>query len=301
VKQKTTGYGFLLLTILLFSTYEVVGRTFAAEIPPLFVSGVRFVLGGLILLPFALKDMRRRDLTLKAQDVAILTALGLLNAGVAMGLLQMSLQFINASTSAVLFSSNPLLVMAFSTIMLKEPITKGKVLSLALGIAGMVFVAGGFVVHSLTGVLLALGATAAFGFYTVAGKQLTNRYGTLVMNGVSFVLGGGIVLLASVALPGEGLVISARNWLLLVYLGVFVTGIAYYAFFTGLSYTDTTLGSAVFFCKPVFACLFAYYLLGEAITPGQVVGIGLILAAMLLIFIPVQRGASSPSHAQKRI
>ena len=126
MKQKTTGYGFLLLTILLFSTYEVVGRTFAAEIPPLFVSGVRFVLGGLILLPFALKDMRRRDLTLKAKDVAILTALGLLNAGVAMGLLQMSLQFINASTSAVLFSSNPLLVMAFSTIMLKEPITKGK-------------------------------------------------------------------------------------------------------------------------------------------------------------------------------
>ena len=299
MKQKTTGYGFLLLTILLFSTYEVVGRTFAAEIPPLFVSGVRFVLGGLIL-PLALKDMRRRDLTLKAQDVAILTALGLLNAGVAMGLLQMSLQFINASTSACCSAATPL-VMAFFHHHAERTHHKGKVLSLALGIAGMVFVAGGFVVHSLTGVLLALGATAAFGFYTVAGKQLTNRYGTLVMNGVSFVLGGGIVLLASVALPGEGLVISARNWLLLVYLGVFVTGIAYYAFFTGLSYTDTTLGSAVFFCKPVFACLFAYYLLGEAITPGQVVGIGLILAAMLLIFIPVQRGASSPSHAQKRI
>ena len=300
MKQKTTGYGFLLLTILLFSTYEVVGRTFAAEIPPLFVSGVRFVLGGLILLPFALKDMRRRDLTLKAQDVAILTALGLLNAGVAMGLLQMSLQFINASTSAVLFSSNPLLVMAFSTIMLKEPITKGKVLSLALGIAGMVFVAGGFVVHSLTGVLLALGATAAFGFYTVAGKQLTNRYGTLVMNGVSFVLGGGIVLVASVALPGEGLVISARNWLLLVYLGVFVTG------------SPTTRSLLVCLirtprsaqrCSSANLCLLSVCLLSLGRSDYSRPGCRnwADSAAMLLIFIPVQRGASSPSHAQKRI
>ncbi len=292
VNQTIKGYGLLLLTITLFSTYEVIGRMFAQTVPPLLVSAIRFSLGGVVLLPFAITSVRRRQLKLTARDFAALLGLGLLIAGVSMGLLQFSLRYIEASTSAVLFSSNPLLVMVLSTVALGEPVTKRKVISLALGVAGMVFVAGGLTLDSGFGAMLAVGASVAWAVYTVAGKQMAARFGSLALNGLSFTLGGGVLLVVSLAFSREPVVISPTNWLLLAYLGVFVTGIAYYAFFAGLAYTDTTLGSAVFFFKPVLASIFAYFLLGENLTPGKVTGIALILVAMLLVLTPLRPGSS---------
>lgn len=74
-----------------------------------------------------------------------------------------------------------------------------------------------------------------------------------------------------------------RIWLQLAYISVCVTGIAYYTYFLGLSMTDTSLGSTVFFAKPVLASILAAVALGEQLSWNLGTGILLILVSTYLV------------------
>lgn len=289
MNNTTKGYLWLFFTVTIFSTYEVVGRLFAEDIHPLWVNAIRFSIGGLVLLPWATKAIREQGLRLQAKDFLALFGLGFLNAGICMGLMQTSLQYTEASTAAVLISSNPLFVSLLSVFIFNEPLTKDKIAALLLGITGMILVAGGLKAEGSLGPILAIAASVVWAVYTVAGKHLSQRYGSLVLNSLSFLLGGGFLVILStfLHLPLTG--VQGNNLLLLIYLGVVVTGIGYYAFFTGLLYLDTTIGAAVFFLKPVLATLFAFLLLEEPITMGKVAGTIVILAAMGLVMLPMKK------------
>ncbi len=289
MQDTTKGYLWLFFTITIFSTYEVVGSMFAQDIHPLLVNAIRFSVGGLFLLPLALKQIRQEKLKLEGSDLLALFGLGFLNAGVCMGLMQSSLKYTEASTAAVLLSSNPLFVSLLSVFIFKESLTKDKITALILGIAGMLLVSGGLRAENALGPLLAIMASVFWAVYTVAGKRLSQRYGSLVLNAISFLLGGGFLLILTLVLGIPITGIDASNILLLLYLGVVVTGIAYYAFFTGLLYLDTTMGAAVFFFKPALATVFAYFLLGEPISTRKVLGILVIMLAMGFVIEPIKK------------
>ncbi|MDD4694381.1 MAG: EamA family transporter [Firmicutes bacterium] len=281
--KKMQGYLWLFLTIFLFSTYEIIGHTLTSSTTTMFVNAFRFLMGGLVLLPFALAYIRKNHVKLSKKDYLQLMALGLLNAVLSMNLLQLSFNYTAASTSAILFSTNPLFVAIFSSLLLKEKPSKSQLFGLFLGILGSVFVTGGFKTSSLIGPLLALSAAILFGFYTVSGKNSTKRLGSLVVNSFSFIFGGSINWIF-LAINNEPLwQVTSDNWLKLLYLGIFVTGIAYYAYFTGLSSLNTTAGSSVFFVKPVFASILAWIFLSEAITWNKAIGIVIILLAMKFV------------------
>jgi drug/metabolite transporter (DMT)-like permease len=167
-----------------------------------------------------------------------------------------------------------------------------------LGVIGSIFVTGSFEASNIVGPLLALSAAVLFGLYTVAGKDLTMRLGSLVVNSFSFTAGG-IINWSLLALKSEPLwQVAGDNWLRLLYLGVFVTGLAYFAYFTGLSHLDTTAGSSVFFVKPVFASILAWIFLSEPITWNKAVGIVIILLAMGFVIARPQKTAASRKEAE---
>ena len=288
MSDTTKGYLWLFFTITIFSTYEVVGSIFAHAIHPLLINAIRFSVGGLVLLPLAIKTMRREQLQLRGPDLLALFGLGFLNAGICMGLQQYSLRYTEASTAAVLISSNPLFVSLLSVFFFKESLTKDKIMALLLGIGGMLLVSGGLQSQNALGPILATLASVVWAIFTVAGKKLSQRYGSLVMNTFSFLLGGGflLILTAILQIPLTGL--TPANILLLAYVGVVVTGIGYYAFFTGLLYLYTTVGAAVFFFKPALATIFAFLILGEPISIRKIAGIMVIMVAMGLVIPPVK-------------
>lgn len=282
LSQKLKGYLFLFLTIFLFSTFEIVGHTLTS-IDTAFVNAFRFFVGGLVLLPFALYHMKKEETKLSGKDYLWLFLLGLLNAVFSMNLLQFSLKYSPASTSAILFSTNPIFVALFSSLLLREKPTPNQIIGILLGILGSFFVTGGMRTDNIIGPLLSLGAAALFGLYTVAGKNLTVKLGSLTVNSISFLFGGAVNWLFLFVNNQSVWQINANNYLRLLYLGVFVTGLAYYAFFTGLSVLDTTAGSSVFFAKPVFASILAWIFLDEPITWNKAVGIVIILIAMRFV------------------
>lgn len=274
MNKKTEGYLWLAVTILFFSTYEIVGRSLALGLHPLFVSAFRFTLGGLVLLPFA-------KLPKSGKDWWGLFGLGILNVAIAMNLLQLSLSYTEASVAAILFSTNPLFVGLISAIF-GEGLSKNEALGLGIGFLGVLLIAGpASFQHGFQGPLLALISALVFGLYSYLGRSYAQRLGSATANSISFVLGGALVFLMLPFFGAPMWQVTAKNLWPLLYLGVFVTGIAYYAYLRGLSLLTPAAGSATFFAKPALATLLAWVILDEPLSWWKWAGILVIILGMM--------------------
>jgi drug/metabolite transporter (DMT)-like permease len=285
-RRGGSGYLHLVTTIFFFSTYEVVNKVIATRIDPFQVNFIRFLSGGLILLAVA---AIKRELAVSARDFALCALAGIVNVVISMSLINLSIAAEGASAAivAVLFSCNPVFVSVFASLFDGERVGGRKVASLVLCVAGTVLISfdkigGG--PQSLVSPALAVLSAISFGFYTVLGKRISVRTGSLRMNAWAFTTGS-LVLLAFLAITKRPIARfdpSIVGWV--AYLSVFVTGLAYLAYFKGLSIAGAGRGSLVFFLKPVLATALAFAFLGERVGPVVYAGIALILAGIWVSF-----------------
>ena len=185
--MKYKGYVLLGITIVLFSTFEVVTSTMKGIINPLQLTFLRFLIGGVVLLPIVIK---RRE-KMQAKDLLLFWGLGIINILISMGSLQIAIDMGKASTAAILISSNPIFVLLFSSILLKERVTSDRIACILFGILGISLIifkgnVGGDTAISLT---LAIIASLTFGLYTVLGRLKSEGISSITMICISSILG----------------------------------------------------------------------------------------------------------------
>jgi drug/metabolite transporter (DMT)-like permease len=78
------------------------------------------------------------------------------------------------------------------------------------------------------------------------------------------------------------------DWLGIAYLSLIGTALGYFLFIYGISHVEASAGSMAFFLKPFLAALFAWLILGEALTLPMLIGGMCILGGMLIALIPVR-------------
>ena len=110
--MKYKGYILLAVTVLMFSTLEVVTGAIKNLINPLQLTFFRFFIGGVVMLPLVIKKREK----VQGKDLLFFLALGILNIFISAGSLQYAITMGKASTAAILISSNPIFVMLFSSI-----------------------------------------------------------------------------------------------------------------------------------------------------------------------------------------
>lgn len=301
--MQRKGLFFLTVTIFFFSTYEVVSRTMIGAIDPIQLNFLRFFFGGLLLLPLALQDLKKRQLRLSLKDMLLLAMVGIFSVGLSMNLLQFGINLTKANLAAVIFSSNPLFVTLAASLLLRERLSLTKLGGILVGFVGVYLTFSGEVTVNngfYTGIVLLVLSALTFGIVTVAGKSITLRLGSLSMNACSFLLGSITLIPVLIWRHTSVFAFNASIWPQLLYLTVLVTAVAYYCYFVGLSMLDTSLGATVFFVKPLLASLLAAAVLGERLTSGLVFGILLVLVSIYLVL----RGArltNGQSKAKDRI
>lgn len=276
------AYFFVVLTALLFSTMEVACKIAGNNLDPFQLTFLRFLIGGLILLPFGVAEMKKKEIKLSSRDLFKLLGVGTIGIPVSMVLFQVGIMNCNASSASVIFSINPLFTMVCAHLLTTEKIKKQRLVALMIGILGLVFIIRPWDIqegNSFWGVAFLLLAAITFGFYTVTGKMVSRKTGTIAQASISFLLGS-VVLLAVILMMGRPVLEGVPdNIPIILYTGIFVTGLGYYAYFTSIKLSDATTGSFAFFLKPAVAPVFAVILLRETILWNTLVGIGIILLA----------------------
>lgn len=273
------GYLYIILSAFIFSTMELVSKMISAELNPFQLTFIRFLIGGLILLPFALKDMKVKKISLKKEDFMFLSMLAFLSIIVSMTFFQLAVLYTKASTVAVIFSTNPIFTIPFAHLILKEKVDKNMIFSLFLSFGGIILIFNPFNISpDYVGILLAVLSALTFSLYTVVGKLRIEKYGGTILNSFTFLIG--VFMLLFIMLIFKIPVfrgINLNNILQLVYLGVVVTGLGYVFYFSAIKETSASTASIVFFIKPALAPLLSFIILKESIPLNTLTGILLIL------------------------
>ncbi len=272
---------FIIISASLFSTMEVALKIAASDIDPFQMTFVRFLWGGLIILPFTVKELRKRSIVLKKNDLSYFLILGIMNIVVSMTFFQFSVMYTKASSAAVVFCTNPMFTMLFAHFLTEEKMTRKKIAALIISIIGLLFIMNPMHIHEpddMIGITLAFASSVTFGLYSAFGKRRIKEYGGVVQTSISFILGAMILLIFLIIMDKPIISgIHSDNFILMVYISIFVTGFGYLTYFMAMEYSNTSFASLVFFVKPALAPIVAVLVLGEFITWNVITGIVLIL------------------------
>ncbi|HEX3016730.1 MAG TPA: DMT family transporter [Caproicibacter sp.] len=300
------GYLFIVLATFFFSTMEIALKLSSGSFNAIQLTFLRFLIGGIVLLPLALHEVKKKKTAFHPKDIGFFLLTGFICVIVSMILFQLGVLYSPASTVAVLFSCNSVFVVLFAFIFLRERIHKHTVISIVVSIAGMMVIINPLHMQgSAAGVIFSLGAAVTFALYNVVGRTRSDRFGGITLTCVSFLFGCaemllliGISHIPSVALwcKAAGLSIFSSIPIFtgfglkslpgLIYVGIFVTGLGYTFYFLAMENTSAATASLVFYIKPVLAPILSLAILGEAITGRMMIGIVLIIIGSLIAFIP---------------
>ena len=122
MNRSRSGYIFIVLCAVIFSTMEVMLKTVHGVFAPMQITCLRFLVGGILLIPFASRSMKKKNASLSRKDIGFFALSGFLCVVIAMSLYQMSVTYTRASIVAVIFSCNPIFVTVFAHLFLHEDI-----------------------------------------------------------------------------------------------------------------------------------------------------------------------------------
>lgn len=261
---------------------EVACKAAGSQLDPFQLTFLRFAIGGLILLPFAAAELKQNKIKLTAKDILILAGVGTLGIPLSMVFFQLGVMNSNAATASVLICINPFFTMVFAHFFTEEKLNRNKFIVLAIGLAGLIFMIKPWNIqegNTVIGIVYMLLAAVFFGAYTVAGKVSVQKMGIMAQTSISFILGS-LILFIIILITGKPVVAGVTDsFILVLYVGIFVTGLGYYSYFMAIKNSDAATGSLAFFLKPAIAPVMAVIFLKETILWNTYIGIGLILAA----------------------
>lgn len=295
---------FVMITALCFSTLEPVSALIATEIAPTAMTAIRFIIGGLIMLPFSIVGLKKHQIKLTVKTCIPLLLLSIFLVCVSMVPLQYAvLAAKNAGESpavvAIIFCCNSVFTMLFSALILKEKISVKSCIGILLCLVGIVVSSNITAGVGLVSGGLALLSAVTMGLYTVLSKRLMKDIPGVVQTGFSFLFGGCflalVLLICGVPLlPTTGL--SWWNGSILVYLGIVVTGIGYAAYFKAIEHGSATVASSAFLIKPVLAPFATLLIVGSAIHWTILIAVPLVVVGSVLMM----KGKQAPTQSASK-
>lgn len=202
-----------------------------------------------------------------------------------------------ASVAVVLLYTSPVFIMILSAILFKEKITVRKIIALILTFIGCIFTAGLIGgTHTIKPLILCTGLCSglAYGLYTIFGRVALKKYDTLTVTVYTFIFGliGSLFVGKPVETVKE---ISAQPSLILWCLGIgfFCTVLPYFFYTWGLQRMESGKAAILVAVEPLVGSALGMIFYNEICSVAKIFGIAMILAAIVILNLPVKSKNSS--------
>lgn len=263
----------------------VATRALGGALGPMTLAGMRYAIGVAVLLPFFLSLRAPR---LAPGDRLPVLALGAVQFGLLIALLNAGLERVTAAQGAVLFSVFPLLTMGLGALLGVERLGRLRVLGGALSVAGIAICLGASTAPGdPTGVALVLGAALSGAVCAVLYRPYLRRYPTLQV-GTWAMIAAVAALVPGAAWEAPGPAVAALpplGWALVLFVGL-SSGAGYILWLTALKHAEPSEATILLGLSPITAALTGWALLSEPLTAGFGLGLALALAGVSLAVFP---------------
>ncbi|AWB43066.1 EamA family transporter [Paenibacillus sp. CAA11] len=284
----------LAVLILIWGINWPLSKYALAYTPPVLFSGLRTLLGGLVLLFVALprlKQLRFRE----TWSIYFISAV--VNVTLYYGLQTIGLRYLPSGLFSVIVFLQPVFVGIFSWLWLGEPMFLRKIIGFILGFAGVAAVsAGGVSGHiSIAGILLGIGSALSWGLGTIYVKKIGGRVDSIWLVTLQCVIGG--ILLMAGGLATEKW--SDIHWntpftLDLLFISIFVIAIGWLIYYKLVNAGEASKVASYTFLIPLVAIVCGIVFLHEPFTMYLLLGLILIVTSILLV------NRKPPAHAARK-
>lgn len=288
---------FVFLTFFIWSTSFTLGKTTLECGPPIFLTGIRMFLGGLLILAF-LALFRRKDFKIHKQHLFPLILLSISAVYLTNVFEFWGLQYLTSAKACFIYSLSPFLAALFSYFQFKEKVTSRKLFGLLIGFVGFIPVLlkqsgaeeliGGLSFLSWAELaLMAATVTSVYGWVLLRKLGKDDGMSPLMANGASMCLGGLFALTHSLFVDtwAPTPVTNYAGFFRGILLMILISNLICYNLYGWLlkRFTATFLSFAGLM-TPLFAAFFGWLVLGETVSWTFFLSIGIISLGLWLVY-----------------
>lgn len=272
MKKWTNPRLMLIASMTIFGTIGLFVRNISVSSGELAL--YRAVLATLLLGSFFLLTGQKIPFSNIKKEVPLL-----LTSGIAMGinwiLLFEAYKYTTVSAATLSYYFAPVIVTIVCPFLFHEKLTKKQILCFAMSTLGLVMITGigdskgG---NDLIGIMFGLGAAVFYATVILLNKFIKN-VGGLHRTFLQFI--AAIVVLLPYVLLTSGITLGNLNtvgWINLCIVGLFHTGITYCMYFSSLKELPGQKAAILSYIDPLVAVLISVTILGESMTPWQIIG-----------------------------
>ena len=275
----------LILVAFIWGVAFVVQRVAAAEVQAFVFNGIRFLLGAIVILPFALAralpGLRSGDPAPGKYRLGVLLAGLLLVCGSAFQ--QIGLKYTTASNAGFITGLYvvviPILLMFGGRRKQPRPLVW---VAAVLSALGLFLLSTGGQIQMNRGDVLVMVSAFFWAFHVILTDWLVRRVEVMQFAVGQYLVCGLVSLGLGLYLEPGALKAAVSNWGLLAFMGFVSVGLGYTLQAVGQRVAPPADTAIILSLEAVFAALGGWLILGESLAPLQLLGCGIILAGMLL-------------------
>jgi drug/metabolite transporter (DMT)-like permease len=286
---------YALMSISFWGVSFVSTKAVLGKLDPYSLIAVRFGIGALFLLLLLL--IHRTRLLVSITYIPHLIILGTLGVFVHQLLQATALLTINASSAGWLISFSPIFTVILSVVFLNEKMSVSKAVGMVIAITGVFLITTtrsgqSFQFATSIGFFLMLLSTLNWAVYSVLLKSLKIPYPPLLVTFYMSLLG--FILSVPLVIRNNGweplFLLTHKEWAHLLFLGIFVSGIAYWYWGKALAVLEASKVSMFLYLEPLSTLIAAVLLLQEKILFLSVAGGIIIILGVIIVngrFVPL--------------
>lgn len=294
---KQADKNFLIDNILIVIIITIVLWAFAfpfikiglEELSPINLTIIRLFIACLLFL--LIRIIKSKNFSkLQKKDIPSIFMLGFLGIVIYHLGLNYGEQYISASLASLIIATIPIFVVIFAALFLKEKITKPIIIGVLIALIGVLIISNlGKPEISLefsynSGLFTVLIASLVGAGYTVAGKKMLLRYSPLSLTTYAFLIGSlGLIPFVNISLFEEIINLSINGWIVVTFLGIFPTVIAYILWYIALKIKSASKLGVYLYFIPILSTIISVFLLNEEITLYFIFGGALVIIGLHIV------------------
>lgn len=278
---------------MLTGSASVATRYLVGTMQPLDIAFLRYLLGGLALLPLLLVARRQ---PLSGRLVIQILSLGILFFGLFPWIHATAFQYTTASRGAIVLATMPIWAMLLGHFLGSDPFSLRTLSGIFLAVAGVGIalydkslsadIGAGF-----QGELIMLVAAIVGAIYSVFSKPVLKHTTAYLFTPLAML--SGCLFLSPMAVQenvfSNYAALPATPLVIMAYLGIIAGGLAFFLFNWVLDKTTPTITTLFVTLNPVTAIVLAWLLLDEAMTPYFFLGATMVIIGIVLSLWPQRK------------
>lgn len=284
--HKSFRYLLILLAVIFWGTSFIATKILLQEIKPITIIILRLIVASILLTIIATFTKRNFSLNLKSHGwIFILALVAVFHLWIQVT----GLQFTTAANTGWIIGTAPIFMAIMGLIFFKERITLLGFLGIVLAIFGLLLLFGKGDITSIglienKGDLLVLGSAFTWGVYSTVNKKISLSYSPLMTILYLFLMMAIIIIPFNLNKETITSVVnlSSTGWLMVLFLGLFCSGISYVIWAQALRDMESAKVGAFLYLEPLVTVVAAWFFLSEEITflmiiSGLLITIGVII------------------------